>query len=287
MGGPKKHHFVPKFLLKPWTYDEKNLWLYLKSNIEESPRSASIADVGHERNLYTSRGGDKSVETDFFSKIDGDASAVLKNIIENGKRKLDQEDKIPLIHFVNTFHIRSPELINEMRNFNNSVGKGEEGEIEKNLTESRNAPKKVFEKEPHDDTPKLVQLFSTIGKNTAMSKSYEHDFKKLISSNMMIYENNSSYDFITSDFPLRVINLSREESFGIEIPTLYGMIFPLSPKLCLIISNDKEFIKEVITSNQKEFVKKTNIETINTANNQIFSKEKILKEFIKKHLWTA
>lgn len=68
-GRSQKHHFVPKFLLKPWTYDEKNLWLYLKSNIEVSPRSASIADVGHEKNLYTSRGGDKSVETDFLVRL--------------------------------------------------------------------------------------------------------------------------------------------------------------------------------------------------------------------------
>lgn len=265
----------------------KNLWLYLKSNIEVSPRSASIADVGHEKNLYTSRGGDKSVETDFFSKIDGNASAVFKNIIENEKRKLDHEDKIPLIHFVNTFHIRSPELINEIRNFNNSGGKREKVEIKSNLTEKGNASRKVFEKDPHDDIPKIIRLFSTIGESTAMSKIYEHEFLKLISSNMMIYENNSKYDFITSDFPLRVINLSKEESFGVELPSLFGMILPLSPKLCLIISNDSDFITEIISFKQKEFVKQTNIETINTANNQIFSKEKTLKEFIKKHLRIA
>ncbi len=284
MGDTKKHHFVPRFILRQWTYDDTNLWLYLKHDIENSPRSASVADVGLEKNLYTSRGGDKSVETEFFRKIDGNASAVIKKILENKKRQFGEEDKISLIHFVNTFHIRSPEFLNSMKDFNGSMRKRGEIIAEKKSNEIDVDNSKVFKKEQYDDSPKIMQIYSTIGEGTAMSELYENDFNKLMTAEWMIYENNSNYDFITSDFPLQVINLSNENSLGIEIPSLFGMILPLSPKLCLIISNVKDFITKINTIKQIVFVKQTNISTIQNANIQIFAKQDTIKKFIKKNI---
>lgn len=284
MGDSKKHHFVPRFLLKPWTKNDNKLWLYLKRDMKNSPKYVSIADVGHEKNLYTSTNGDKSVESDFFGVIDSDASNVHKKILGNNELNLDTKEKESFTHFINTLHIRSPGLINSIKDFNESSRILGLDFAKRHLKETGEDLRKNYEKRKYDDTPKLVSIFSTIGGQTAMSRSYEDDFNKVMSSKWMILKNTSVYNLITCDSPLEIIQFSTGNSWLTELPNIFGMILPLSPNRCLIISNNDNFLKNLKLVPQKELIKRINISTILRANNQILTQENSLNNFIQRIL---
>ncbi|MDY0143808.1 MAG: DUF4238 domain-containing protein [Bacteroidales bacterium] len=281
MNNPKKHHFVPKFLLKQWIYKDKKLWLYLKNDIGNSPKLASTSDVGHEKNLYTTTNGEKKVETDFFGEIDRNASEVHRKILL--KKVLNNEDKRKFTQFISTLHIRNPELINEMKLFNENRRVSNLSFAEKQYEKNGDDDRKLFEKKQYDDTAKLVQIFSTIGEETAMSKQYEKDFETILSADWRIYNNESVYNFITCDFPMLVIPFSGSNTNGFALPETFGIVLPLSPQICLIISNSKSFLNETKHSPQKEFVKKVNVALVKKAINQIFAKEDCLKQFISEN----
>jgi len=273
----KRHHYVPQFYLRGWANFEDKLILYLK-NKKVEPKLVSIVDVGVKENLYTSRDGDKSTETSFFTKIDGNASIVLKKILENKEFNLKIEEREVFTHFINTLYLRSPIFINELKEFNEKGRLSGLVSAEKYLKETGIDNTSLYKKGQYDDTPKLIKLISTIGENTAMSKLYENDFKKIMNARWEIIINNSSDDFITSDVPLEVINFSSPNLM--ELPQSFAFILPLSPVKLLLIGSDDKLFNIYNSMSQREFVKKVNVNCIKRAINQIYAKNDDSKELI-------
>jgi len=259
MGVAKKHHYVPRFLLKEWT-KEKLLWLYLKRDLKNSPKHASVSDVGHEKNLYTSRGGNNSVETDYFAVIDSNASLVHKKLLSISDGNLAKEDKERFAHFLNTLFLRNPEGLKELR----SIGRPYQKPIE------------------YDDAPKLVQFFSTIGEQTAMSKSYEESFNKIVESYWKVVQNNTNLSLITCDMPAEILNLSLCNT--IDLPQEFAIVLPISPWKLLLISNNKSFFDTFLKKNEREVVRLININCIRRSGTQIYSTDKSILNFIEKHV---
>jgi len=256
MGDTKKHHYVPRFLLKEWTNTDNKLWLYLKNDLSNSPKFVAVGDVGHEKNLYTSTGGDKSIETDFFGEIDRNASIVHKKILTNKELDITAIEKEQFTHFINTLYFRNPENVNMMKDFNETDRQSGLKFAERHFKETGENISEHYEKKQYDDTPKLIKVFSTIGEKTAMSKLYENDFNKIMSSKWIIFENKSVYSLITSDIPLEIVNFSDKNNNLEELPDKFGILLPLSTTKLLIISNNNTFFNTVKSMQEKEFVKK-------------------------------
>lgn len=85
MSIPKDQHYIPRMLLKRFTDKEGNLHFYDKEKPAKGVRKRAPKNLFYERHLYTQveEDGtrDASVETEFLSRLENDASSVIEKIV--------------------------------------------------------------------------------------------------------------------------------------------------------------------------------------------------------------
>ena len=259
MSKPKRHHFIPKFYINNWNNSKGLVIIYLKGT---TPRTLEVQskDICFEKNLYTKRKGRVDIEVNFFGYIDGNASRVIKILLDTGIDSLDRTNKEHFSLFINTLHARSSEFIKMLRDFNL-----------KRLQKNIQLPLEIMQ-DNYDDSPSYIEYHAK-GK----------DYNKIVESHWHIFENTTEHDFITSDFPLNVYELGGPDKHGVELPDEFLMTLPISPKKVLIVTNNKDKIKLFIKS-PNDFIRKINEATISRANEIIISLDRNSEEFILKRI---
>ena len=95
MSIPKDHHYIPRMLLKLFTNQEGILYVYDKSRPDKGVRKRDPKNLFFKRHLYTQVAGDGtrdvSVETEFLSPLESDASPVIEKIVGAARMKLVPE----------------------------------------------------------------------------------------------------------------------------------------------------------------------------------------------------
>ena len=90
MSIPKDQHYIPRMLLKRFTDKEGNLHFYDKEKPDKGVRKRAPKNLFYERHLYTQveEDGtrDASVETEFLSRLENDASPVIEKIVGAARR---------------------------------------------------------------------------------------------------------------------------------------------------------------------------------------------------------
>lgn len=90
MSIPKDHHYIPRMLLKRFTDEEGNLYAYDKSHPSRGIRKRAPKNLFFKRHLYTQVAEDgtrdASVETEFLSRLESDASPVIEKIVSAARR---------------------------------------------------------------------------------------------------------------------------------------------------------------------------------------------------------
>ncbi len=271
MNKPKKHHFVPKFYIDNWNNKNGLVRIYLKGN-PKTTVEVSSKDICFETNLYTKRGGRVEVEINFFGRVDGNASKVLKVLLEQGINSLDQPSKEAFALFVNTLHGRNPEFLTMVRDFNERMRKKGENVANKIYEEGGEDTRKTFAKPDFCDSPFLIE-YDAKGK----------DFDTIVNAHWEIFENNTDRDFITSDFPLSLFPLGGPDKHGVELPDEFLLALPLSPRKLLLVADNENKI-ELFTQNPRKFVAMMNDFAIARAANIIISNHRTPDEYIMKKI---
>lgn len=102
---PRKHHFAPQFFLKSWG-DEKGKFLcYRKINNRIDP--ASTKNIAYQNDLYKFK---TEIESSFITPfIDSRFASVVKKAQEIPLQDLTENEKIGVIRFLMTLHLRNPD----------------------------------------------------------------------------------------------------------------------------------------------------------------------------------
>ncbi len=211
MAENKKQHFVPRFLLKRFSNDNKRIGVYLKDK-NRFIKHVSLADQCQKAYFY---GNDLTLEK-YFSNVEGTANTIINNI-ESGNiinRKNDLDD---LYNFVIQFHYRTEKNVNEVFNTLN-----------------------LSLKEAFKNTNEFNDLNISYEEPAAFVMSYflNMNKKSFDGMDLIILKNDTDIPFIISDNPLVMYNqfmANRNSCLGKASMVSKGlqMIFPISPKYIL------------------------------------------------------
>jgi hypothetical protein len=284
----ERHHYIPRFYLKNFACDEDKKFLYVyeyKGKIFKS----SISDIGVKKGFYTFINKftkqKTSIVEDFFASIENKTAPVLDRIIRSEKINIDNEEKELLSLFMSILVIRTPRFTSISENFEIETMKNIAKIIAQNPKVFFKFVKKHWKQDMKDDEieqlrKSILEIDKRFGITIKNGKAYF--FKRgmemvllltdtfLNSKRWHLLINNTSYPFITSDNPIaiqKVKHLPEIMSKGFGYGTI---IFPISPKLCLLLRN-QPLKKDIIEINDIDHVEKINHSIMILSHRFIFS----------------
>ena len=90
MSTPKRHHYIPRMLLKQFSNERGVFFVYDKRHPDKGVDIRKLENLFVERHLYTqvdAKGArDVSVETDFLAPLDGEASRLFNKLLSAARR---------------------------------------------------------------------------------------------------------------------------------------------------------------------------------------------------------
>lgn len=101
-GKPKKHHFVPQFLLREFADDRERLIVHRLER--PAPYTAKVVDIGHRNHGYTLFWPNRPANQDGLERqmavIEGDAANVVKVLESSSAAILNEDQRVVLAFFM-------------------------------------------------------------------------------------------------------------------------------------------------------------------------------------------
>lgn len=275
MNKPKRHHYIPQFILRKFCYEDEELWFYdIKTKVLES---SSTRDIFMGENLYLDKSNGKdSLEIEKeFGKYENEISQILDKQFYDQKNiyiTKEEEESIKLFYALIGFRSKNAaeyfqtckdeNFISFYKNYQKDEDFDQLWKRNlKNLAKCRSY-KQVKESPNIDDPFKLFMLRDTTG---------------AMGSYLKVIEAQNDEFVLTDAFPLVIYGLTPQ---GVPI-NLFEM-FPLSPKRAILLIynfvpllvdyNDSILPKGFFTKPELEdrkiklYVKKTNDEYVRALN---------------------
>lgn len=267
----KNQHYVPKFYLRNFSNNGKNIGLFMPDK-EIYRNNASIKSVAYSHFLY----GEDGIVEELLSEIESKWAIMIRKIINKQFDCFNEEDYILLYSFI---------VISKSRTKKEAdIGKYyleyfkdifDNNEIKNIIYDSTNMEEMI-------KTPNLLPM------KVALESMY-----LLFDLDVIILENKTRYGFITSDNPIIYYNQfysfrNYKKNYGI-IASGLQIFIPLNNKymICLydkdVYSLDNNECKKYIPINSKSEIDKLNKLSVINSYDQVFfhpdSKEKYIKSF--------
>lgn len=224
---PIKHHYIPQFLIRPFCSDKGTILYYdinTKSTSERKPE-----EIFMERNLYRDfiNNPDDPVQLEKdFSKLESDASCIIKRLSEDDDVVILKEEEERLRIFFAIMGLRSKRALDQFLDEDSSdfYGKyqkdGDFSDFWKRNLEGIvecSSIKEIMNSTKIDQPIKLFMFRDLVGLTNGIYT--------------MLVERRGNEDFLLSDcYPL-VIEGSSED--GLKVPEY--MFFPISPKRAILL----------------------------------------------------
>lgn len=114
MSDPKKHHFIPQFLLAEWAGADGKLWRFTRPYGDKiAKKRVSPAEIGYERFLYTTPGipeeHAQQFEARFLSPVDSRAANAHKALLSNQAINWTLPVRSDWTRFLGSLFFRTPE----------------------------------------------------------------------------------------------------------------------------------------------------------------------------------
>ena len=111
-GKPRDQHFLPKMFLRGFCNSDRHIYMF-DSQKEAISNPRNPKSVAFQKHMYTILGGQTKnfIVEETFSKIEGRATSLFKEILENNFSKLSDKEKLLLIDFLVVTFIRSPDYV--------------------------------------------------------------------------------------------------------------------------------------------------------------------------------
>ncbi|MDI1326076.1 MAG: DUF4238 domain-containing protein [Brevundimonas sp.] len=110
---PRKHHFIPQFLLGQWTTNDGKLWRFMQPAPGKiAVKSVSPAEIGYEEYLYATPGlppeKAQQVEQHFMSPLDSLAADAQQMLLAGQASKMPQKERSSWSRFIMSQWFRTP-----------------------------------------------------------------------------------------------------------------------------------------------------------------------------------
>jgi hypothetical protein len=238
---PKRHHFVPKFLLKQWTDVQGKLVLYRRVPTGKVTKDrVSAKSVGCEDKLYTFEElGEHAavIETKLMSPLDDKAGKIVASLIESGGHELTEPEMIWWSHFLLSMIMRTPESVKSLKAVAVEMWDAPNAKIQADYDnlKGENDPA-TFEEWAAADSPEGGQLLGVKLLNSlTMNKNVAEYIRGMSWSVMMI--DKGLPPLLTSDRAIFSSNgLKKYDG---------QLIMPLGPRHMFCAFHDKDYEKEV------------------------------------------
>lgn len=278
---PKKHHYVPQCYLKNFTFDNRLYVLDVRKvqkGYKELPTLRHTASICYFPNYYTieENMGDSEfrlnaydalyIERDVLSKLENKYGKIFEKL--SGNIPLVLQDAIDLTDFIIQLKLRNPYWMKETleKKKNSLIDSAMDSLDFEKFTDNprfQHIPKElkkaiaetVRDKNKLNPTfSKQMQLFSLIQRNDDIENRNEKFRLAIINCKWMVYESpkNGPY-FITSDNPGYSLKGNDGKTYNTNYSDPFMFFFPLSPKLCLVISGAEKDNSYTDKSPQKIF----------------------------------
>ena len=223
-------HYVPRVYLKNFSHfngKEHYIWVFDKE--KEKIFQTNIKDIAFEEEFYDKVSEEQITENtlrDVETKVD---KAIQKLILGKDIDKLDDEERDSLSEFVAYQMIRTKETREELKDVSKQFLAKYGNQLAPNLK------KQVLDSLKEDSLRRMHK--GIIG-------NMEEYKKRIIKMKWILIINKSKFPFWTSDNPVAAYNeidLFPYGNLGLECFG-FEMHFPISPKLALIICDNRRFM---------------------------------------------
>lgn len=280
----RKHHFVPKLLLRPWLIEENLHGYYFDINKRKLQRKLQCRILGLDGFCYgqdlwsfkTDKRGKDAIEREFFGQVDTKGAAARDIILSQEPAKLTEEQRCDFARLLLSLDVRRPRNVNllrkELPNYY-AMGLDQDPVIQAALAESGvdATPSRFLE----DRLGRSLEdrALSIIPKLVDNPKVGEYlinahwDVKKLSLNDGSL---------VLADRPL--IRMQRYDS-----PHAIW-ILPLTPGAAFIAANSRTDLDDLLRRSEQRFVKDVNKLSARQAERYVFSIEDRHKRWLCKAL---
>ncbi|MCB1885797.1 MAG: DUF4238 domain-containing protein [Geminicoccaceae bacterium] len=282
MSVPRKHHYVPKFLIEQWANKDGSVAPYLRTPLGEivQEKGKGAKAFCCELDLFTLQMKEpklkQQIESGWFSRIDSDAAKIHAKLVQDADVLLSDTDKCAWMRFVCSLLIRQPSLVRQTRQKipqNYRDGLNQDWELIDALKQAgiNQTPAEFAEAEQVDrfenramillahmcDNPKEMAKFA------AMQWCYG-DLK------------DAGLELVLSDRP--VIKILTDP----RTPSL--LTLPLSPTRIWFAACNRETLENIKALPPRDLVERVNHESVRQATKWVFDRDGHNLRSIQKHL---
>lgn len=263
MSEPKKHHIVPRMLLKHFALDGK-ICLYSKKS-ESFRFDQGIENVCIQKNFY----GEKSIIEQYLAIVESKSTESLENF-KNKPESISQQDRVNIAEFLGCMVLRTK----HMEAF---IAEIERSTIETGIIDFISNPQNLRSEEEKEYAKELKKngfkdFTVTIPRDLIVARSFNPDLVNAVSStiyqmNWVLLEAPNDYFFILGDTVI-IRTVPSETLMGLSNSDLM-LAIPLSPKLLLMADwkKDKKIKKAIMFP---QAVEHFNAQSILWASEEVF-----------------
>lgn len=284
MSDPKKHHFIPQFLLAEWAVNNGKLWRFTRPyGSKIAKKLVAPAEVGYERLLYTTPGipdeFSQQFEAKFLSPVDSRAAKSHKILMQNEPIVWTQPTRSDWTRFLGSLFFRTPE---NLAAYKEAIG----------LLLSADTPERraaYLQAKPSDWPSTLHEAMATVAPNWTEVAAMEllrrliDDGQRGDAINAMVWttgEMNGGLEFLISDAPM-------QHTMPIIAKGSY-IVMPISPKRIFLATSlgDDETLEMFKTIESNNLVRQINQVVVSRASVFVGATGLDQLAFVEKHFAT-
>ncbi len=212
----RRQHFVPRFYLRQFAMQKKNnfyIWCYDKLN--DNIFNSTVQNICVGNWFYDEKFQKDPVFEKLLSILDGYFSNLYKIIREKPMNALKQEEKQFFAELVLLQDTRTPKTRDEFIIVN----------------------KKITNSEEIQEMKRIAQLFEMFNiESEDIKPTFSERLDRIMEFDLFLLKNEiptTGAGFYTSDHPICHYSVSEEKDMKV--------LFPITPELCLMFTNDKEW----------------------------------------------
>jgi len=274
----RRQHYISRFYLRQFALQRNNnfyIWCYDKSNGKIF--NSNVRNIGLENWFYDKKFQGENVFEKALSILEGYFSGMYRIIQEKPISLLTKEEKQLIAELVYLQDIRTRKARDEFIRVNGMVVNNDD--FQDYLQED--FPDRIIE-DHLEDLKRIIQLSEMFNLKVNNNKPrFSDTLDRMMEFDLFLLKNDiriTGSAFYTSDHPICHYSMSEEKDMKI--------IFPITPELCLMFTNDNGWESMHPSHNaiiNKKFVQVTNERMVEKSYRFIFSKTNNFK-FVKRVL---
>ena len=271
MSIPRKHHYVPEFLIQQWADEEGFVSPYVlnqsgkfQQEKRKSPK-AFCCQTDLLRTHYKCLAYSQRLESGWFSQIDSNAARVHKKLIRNGNVSLSDVEKYNWTRFIISLLTRQPSLISQAKDkmsIKYQTKFNEDKELTDVLREQNisQAPAEYVKSEnPYAFENMTVEYLAKMCNDPKQ-------MQKILSMDWLYIDvSDASFSLVLSDCPLI-------KTLG-GSTTLAFLALPLSPTRIWFAARNPRAIDNIKSHPRRDLVMRINRKSVNQATKWVFDKD--------------